>query len=114
MAKKDEKNIKNKKSYYKEFKAELKKVVWPTPKQLLNNTTAVLVIVIVSAIIVAILNFAFDSLNKYGIDKVKSQISNSANNTATESGEDNSTVVDNSIEENNSASIDNSVEENAQ
>lgn len=113
MAKKDEKNIKNKKSYYKEFKAELKKVVWPTPKQLLNNTSAVLAIVIVSAIIVAILNFAFDSLNKYGIDKLKSQISNSTSNTI-ESEENNSNVDDNSIEESNSASVDNSVEENAQ
>ena len=33
MAKKEEKNIKDKTSFMKKFKAELKKVVWPTPKQ---------------------------------------------------------------------------------
>ena len=37
MAKKNEKNIKDKTSFTKKFKAELKKVIWPTPKQLLNN-----------------------------------------------------------------------------
>ena len=42
MAKKETKtnkkeNTKNKKSFSKDFKAELKKVVWPTPKQLFNN-----------------------------------------------------------------------------
>ena len=42
MAKKENKsakkeNSKNKKSFFKDFKAELKKVVWPTPKQLFNN-----------------------------------------------------------------------------
>ena len=51
MAKKEIKtnkkeNSKNKKSFSKDFKAELKKVVWPTPKQLLNNTVAVITIVL--------------------------------------------------------------------
>ena len=34
MAKKELKNQKDKTSFAKSFKAELKKVVWPTPKQL--------------------------------------------------------------------------------
>ena len=39
MAKKESKNEnKIKKHFFKDFKAELKKVIWPTPKQLVNNT----------------------------------------------------------------------------
>ena len=57
MAKKETKtnkkvNSKNKKSFAKDFKAELKKVIWPTPKQLLNNTIAVVTIVLITAAIV--------------------------------------------------------------
>ena len=54
MAKKEEKAVKEKnkenkvkKHFFKDFKAELKKVIWPTPKQLVNNTIAVVVIVVV-------------------------------------------------------------------
>ena len=36
MAKKEKKETKQKSSYFKEMKAELKKVVWPTPKELAN------------------------------------------------------------------------------
>jgi len=78
MAKKEEKNIKDKTSFMKSFKAELRKVVWPTPKQLVNNTIAVLSIVIITALIVFILDFAFESINKYGIDKIKEAVKNSA------------------------------------
>ena len=44
MAKKENKT---KKHFLKDFKAELKKVIWPTPKQLVNNTSAVLAIVLI-------------------------------------------------------------------
>ena len=62
MAKKEEKNIKDKTSFMKSFKAELKKVSWPTPKQLFNNTVAVLAIVIITAAIVFVLDFTFESI----------------------------------------------------
>ena len=64
----------------KSFKAELKKVSWPTPKQLFNNTVAVLAIVIITAAIVFVLDFTFESMNRYGIDKIKNAVSNSASN----------------------------------
>ncbi|MCI8616929.1 MAG: preprotein translocase subunit SecE [Clostridia bacterium] len=80
MAKKEEKNIKDKTSFMKSFKAELKKVSWPTPKQLFNNTVAVLAIVIITAAIVFVLDFTFESMNRYGIDKIKNAVSNSASN----------------------------------
>ena len=71
MAKNENKNDnKVKKNFFKDFKAELKRVIWPTPKQLLNNTTAVVTIVIITAIIVFALDAVFDLGNKYGIRKI--------------------------------------------
>ncbi len=83
-------NNKNKKSFFKDFKAELKRVIWPTPKQLFNNTVAVITIVLVTAVIVFVLDVAFESLNKYGVDKIKESVtainttSEDSNNTTTE------------------------------
>lgn len=123
---KNKKETKNKKSFFKDFKAELKKVIWPTPKQLVNNTVAVVVIVIITAVIVFVLDFAFDLFNKYGINKLKSNIrgyntvqvedehnhdnENTASentaegNTANESAEENNTVETNNTTENQTAS----------
>ena len=44
--------------WFREMKSELKKVVWPTPKQTVNNT----VIVIVCVIVVGIFIWVFDAL----------------------------------------------------
>ena len=38
----NKKQSKETKHFFKDFKAELKRVIWPTPKQLLNNTVAVI------------------------------------------------------------------------
>ena len=52
---KNEKEIKEKKtSFFKGMKSELKKVTWPTPKELFNNTVAVLIFVVIIAFIVLI------------------------------------------------------------
>ena len=71
------KDNKNKRHFWKDFKAELKKVIWPTPKQLFKNTVAVVFIVIVTAAIVFVLDVAFDALNNFGINRLKSAIKNS-------------------------------------
>ncbi len=71
---KDNKNKKENRHFFKDFKAELKKVIWPTPKQLVNNTVAVITIVIIVAIIVFVLDFTFEKLNTYGINKIKSMV----------------------------------------
>ena len=85
MAKeKAKKDIKNKKHFWKDFKAELKKVIWPTPKQLFKNTLAVIFIVIITAGIVFVLDVAFDALNNKGINRLKSAITSSASNSNTE------------------------------
>ena len=69
MAKENaKKDNKNKKHFWKDFKAELKKVIWPTPKQLFKNTVAVIFIVIVTALIVFVLDVTFDAINNKGIN----------------------------------------------
>ncbi|MGN1001995.1 MAG: preprotein translocase subunit SecE [Oscillospiraceae bacterium] len=40
------------KKWFREMKSELKKVVWPTPKQVANNTLVALVVMIVAAIVI--------------------------------------------------------------
>lgn len=112
---------KNKRHFMKDFKAELKKVIWPTPKQLLNNTVAVITVVLITAAIVFVLDLAFESMNTYGIEKLKEMVgttntieSNSVDNTDTNTADTN-TVATNEVSENeteNAVSEDaNSVEE---
>ncbi len=38
--------------WWREMKSELKKVVWPTPKQTVNNTVVALVVMACSAIVI--------------------------------------------------------------
>ena len=113
MAKKDIKNNKDKTSFTKSFKAELKKVIWPTPKQLFNNTVAVLAIALITTLIVFVLDITFESINKYGVNKVKEAISNSSVQNSTENTEANSTDNTTSVENNDNAAenVNNEVEE---
>ena len=95
-------NSKNKKSFFKDFKAELKKVVWPTPKQLVNNTVAVITIVLITAAIVFVLDLTFETLNKHGVDKVKesiTQIEDSKEETNTQTDSNTVTTDENSNNE---------------
>ena len=73
---KSNKDVKNKKHFFKDFKAELKKVIWPTPKQLSNKTMAVIVIVLITAAIVFVLDLTFDLINEKGINKLKANLRN--------------------------------------
>ena len=70
-------NKKEKKHFFKDLKAELKKVIWPTPKQLVNNTVTVITIVLVTAVIVFVLDVVFEKMNTYGINKLKSKVQTS-------------------------------------
>lgn len=54
--------------WFREMKSELKKVVWPTPKQITNNTTVALVVIIMSAILV----WGFDSIASMGVQALVS------------------------------------------
>ena len=81
-------NDKNKKHFMKDFKAELKRVIWPTPKQLVNNTVAVITVVLITAAIVFVLDFAFESMNTYGINRLKDMVE-SQNSVTTNTVEEN-------------------------
>ena len=114
-AKNKKENSKNKKSFFKDFKAELKKVNWPTPKQLLNNTTAVITIVLITAVIVFVLDIVFETLNKHGVDKIKEVITT---NETTQNAETNNTAVENeekdAVEENSEVSNEQDSAENVE
>ena len=76
---KDEKKkeVKNNSRFFKESRAELKKVSWPKPKALFNDTATVIVIVLVVAAIVAVLDLAFLWLNEKVIVSTEQKIINS-------------------------------------
>lgn len=113
MAKEKENKVKNdKKHFMKDFKAELKKVVWPTSKQLINNVTAVIAIVLITAAIVFVLDLVFIGMNEYGVNKLKTHIqskeqsqsqdvNNTVNNEQTDSNNENASSNENSQEANN-------------
>ena len=99
MAKNENKSDnKVKKHFFKDFKAELKRVIWPTPKQLVNNTTAVVTIVIITAIIVFALDAVFDLGNKYGISKLQSIVNEKYNNTDSTKNDTDSSNTDSTDE----------------
>lgn len=83
MAKEKKKKVnvkkedKNKKHFWKDYKAELKKVNWQSPKELFNSTVAVLVIVFIVAAIVILLDLGLDFLNSLeakGIESLQNTI----------------------------------------
>ena len=113
MAKKEKKETKQKNSYFKEMKAELKKVVWPTPKELVNNTIAVIAFVLIIAIIVFVLDFCFDGLNKYGITRLQEKVQSSFQSTDDSNNvSENQNETSENTDNNNENSENNSIEEN--
>jgi preprotein translocase subunit SecE len=44
--------------WFREMRSELKKVVWPTPKQIVNNTAVALVVMAASSVAIWALDFA--------------------------------------------------------
>ena len=109
----DKKEKKEKKHFFKDFKAELKKVIWPTPKQLVNNTVAVITIVLITAVIVFALDFVFKTVDDYGINKLKEVVgthNEQTNNTT--SNEENNNAVNNTSNEVNSTTENNETNNN--
>ena len=113
----NKKESKDKNHFFKDFKAELKRVIWPTPKQLVNNTVAVITIVLITAIIVFALDLVFELMNNYGINKIKEaveasnvQMENNTNNELDNSNVTNETETNSTENEENES---NSEEQNA-
>lgn len=49
--------------WFRDLKSELKKVVWPTKSQIINNTLVALVVIAASAVVL----WGFDSLAQVGV-----------------------------------------------
>ena len=111
---KTEKENKEKKRFWKDFKAELKRVIWPTKKQIVNNTAIVIAIVLIVAFITFILDYTFEALNTYGIDQLKTVVENISDNVEVNRSEASSSETaskeDNSMEQSEEASVNNTEE----
>lgn len=101
-AEKNEKTNKKQKHFWKDFKAELKKVIWPTRNQVVNSTIIVIVMVLIITGIVFVLDLAFEALNTYGIDKLKVMVQDQVKNEVVEDGNTN-TDETNTNEEGNTS-----------
>ena len=63
-------NVSNKKKgglikYFKDCKAELKKVTWPTKEQLIHNTGIIIAFIIIFTVILSVLDFGFAKLFQF-------------------------------------------------
>ena len=110
-SKKDSK--KEKRHFLKDVKAELKKVIWPTPKQLLNNTLAVIVSVIIVGVIVFLLDLCFEKINTFGIEKLKTVVQSSQNEEA-DNVIANDTTEDNVVENSDTDNVQENIEDSAE
>lgn len=61
--------------FLKGIKAELKKVVWPTQKQLINNTLMVILLVLALAAIILTFDMITEFLNVQLWDLIRNKIS---------------------------------------
>ena len=117
MAKKEVKENKQKKHFFKDMKAELKKVIWPTPKQTANNTIAVIAFTLVVALMVFVFDLVFDSIHKYGVTPLQEKVQTSyqaSHNSTSENTTDGNTTNETSNEVSNEATengVTNSVEQ---
>lgn len=59
-----------KKSFHQNMKAELKKVIWPTGKQVVKNTFATISFVLLVSVILVALNYVFSFINTKWFDLV--------------------------------------------
>lgn len=50
------------KKYLKDLKSEIKKVVWPSKKQVINNTGVVIAFLIMSAVIIGAFDFIINMI----------------------------------------------------
>ena len=112
------KESKENKHFFKDFKAELKRVIWPTPKQLVNNTVAVITIVLITAVIVFALDFVFKSIDDYGISKLRNFVNTNneqaENNTTNQNEEANTQNNEQANNEQSNTSNENNQDENSQ
>jgi preprotein translocase, SecE subunit, bacterial len=72
---------KEKKHFFKGLKAELKKVIWPTPKQTANGTLGVVAVIIIVATVVFALDTGFSEISELGARGIKHIVSPEESNS---------------------------------
>lgn len=102
---------KDKRHFFKDVKAELKKVIWPTPKQLLNNTLAVIASVLIVGVIVFLLDLCFEKINTFGVEKLKTIVQSSQNEESESNNVENSNTEANDENTNSESDAESSNEE---
>ena len=104
---------KDKRHFFKDVKAELKKVIWPTPKQLLNNTLAVIASVLIVGVIVFLLDLCFEKINTFGVEKLKT-IVQSSQNEETENALSDTTTENNTVENSDTDNTQENIEDSTE
>ena len=104
------KNKKDKKHWFKDLKVELKKVTWLTPAQLTKNTATVIAMVLIVAVLVFILDFAFETLNSKGVEGLKKLVNN--NSVTQNISTDNNTVENGTVENEDNTTVEGADENN--
>lgn len=62
----ENKNVKAMK-FFRETKAELKKVSWPSKSQLINNTVVILTFIVIATLVLSLLDVGFQKLLSFVI-----------------------------------------------
>lgn len=104
----------NQKKWFKDFKSELKKIIWPSQKQLWENTAVVISMVVIVSVIIFLLDLGFKALNELevkGAEGLKNKISTSQNTTNELSNDVNSVETNESSEVSNQTEATNIVNE---
>jgi preprotein translocase subunit SecE len=104
----------NQKKWFKDFKSELKKIIWPSQKQLWENTAVVISMVVIVSVIIFLLDLGFKALNELevkGAEDLKNKISTSQNTTNELSNDVNSVETNESSEASNQIEAANIVNE---
>ena len=112
--KKVAKSDSNQKKWFKDFKSELKKIIWPSQKQLWENTAVVISMVVIVSVIIFLLDLGFKALNELevkGAEGLKNKISTSQNTTNELSNDVNSVETNESSEVSNQTEATNIVNE---
>lgn len=52
------------KRFFKDINGELKKIVWPNKKQVINNTGVVIVAVVISSVFISLIDYFFGLVAK--------------------------------------------------
>ena len=58
--------------WFREMRSELNKVVWPTPKQVVNNTSVALTVMACMALLISALDFAASQIFRFIITFIPS------------------------------------------